>query len=129
MLLLGYLANWLPFVAVERAAFIYHFLPSLIHALLLCGVLLDAAIPLTPLLDGRVAVDHRLADVLTDELAGPIEGSVADGVRSPEGLRWLAAGGLIVVMAACFAFFAPFAYGVPMSHADLEARMWLEAWK
>ena len=129
LLLLGYLANWLPFVAVERAAFIYHFLPSLLHALLLSGVLLDAAIPPTRLLDGRAPVDPRLADALSDELAAPVEGSVVDGVRSPDALRWLVAGALITIMAACFAFFAPLAYGMPMSHADLDTRMWLDTWR
>ena len=27
LLFLGYAVNWLPFIAVERVAFIYHFLP------------------------------------------------------------------------------------------------------
>mmetsp|Transcript_13885 Transcript_13885/g.42281 ORF Transcript_13885/g.42281 Transcript_13885/m.42281 type:complete len:555 (-) Transcript_13885:699-2363(-) len=44
LLSLGYTINWLPFAAVARVAFLYHFLPSLLHALLLLGVALDTIV-------------------------------------------------------------------------------------
>ena len=40
----------------------------------------------------------------------------------------MAASAIITVMAASFGFFAPLAYGSPMSAADFEARMWLDSW-
>lgn len=46
----GYLVNWLPFVIVERVAFLYHFLPSMIYSLLLLGFMLDRILPPVPLL-------------------------------------------------------------------------------
>ena len=125
LLFLGYLANWLPFVAVERAAFLYHFLPSLIHALLLAGVMLDVVVPPVPLLRGRVPLDERLAGTVDDSLPG----LAADAAHAPDSLRWLVAGALIYVMAACFAFFAPLAYGIPLRHEEFEARMWLDSWR
>ena len=125
LLLLGYVANWLPFSYVERAAFIYHFLPALIHALLLAGVLLDAAVPPTPLLHGRTPSDPRLLEAMGDNPAAPI----GDGMAVPDGWRWLAAGALIYMMVACFAFFSPLAYCVAMSDADFDARMWLNSWR
>ena len=44
-LALGYLLNWLPFMIVERVAFLYHFLPSLIYSLLLLGFMFDRLVP------------------------------------------------------------------------------------
>ena len=29
----------------------------------------------------------------------------------------------------CFAFFAPLAYGTPLSHQEFESRMWLHGWR
>ena len=46
----GYLVNWLPFVIVERVAFLYHFLPSLLYSLLLLGFMLDRVLPPAPLM-------------------------------------------------------------------------------
>ena len=77
----------------------------------------------------RLPDTHVVVAGISDELAAPVEGSVVDGVRSPDALRWLVAGALITIMAACFAFFAPLAYGMPMSHADLDTRMWLDTWR
>ena len=126
LLLLGYVVNWLPFILISRVAFLYHFLPTLLHALLLVGVLLDLLIPATPLIsDARTPTDARLA-ALVDPASS---GAFADDVRAPDGARWLAASACIAVMAASFGFFAPLAYGTPMSTADFESRMWLESWK
>lgn len=116
LLLVGYLANWLPFVGVDRVAFIYHFLPALLHALLLLGLVADVALPSTPLLSGRAVGEAQ-------GVAG------ADAGRSADGVRWLVCGGLIGAMAACFAFFAPLGYGAPLSRAAFEGRMWSAAWR
>lgn len=40
-LLSGWLCNLLPYILVDRAAFIYHYLPGLFYGQLLCGVLFD----------------------------------------------------------------------------------------
>jgi dolichyl-phosphate-mannose--protein O-mannosyl transferase len=119
LLILGYLVNWLPFILVDRVAFIYHFLPSLLHALLLVGVLLDITVPSGTLMGSRTAADPRLAKAMDAD----------DGANAPEGVRWLVAGCIVHLMAACFAYFAPLAYGIPLSEADFKARMWLPSWE
>lgn len=125
LLLLGYLANWLPFVLVDRVAFVYHFLPSLFHALLLAGLLLDATASPAPFLAGRAPTDARLADVASSSATLRL---TTNHAHAEGGVRWLAAGALVHAMAACCAFFAPLAYGVPLSAADFDARMWLDSW-
>lgn len=40
-LLFGWLCNLIPYVLVDRAAFIYHYLPGLFYGELLCGLLVD----------------------------------------------------------------------------------------
>lgn len=37
----GWLINLLPYILVDRSAFVYHYLPGLLYAQLLCGVLVD----------------------------------------------------------------------------------------
>ena len=123
ILLVGYLANWLPFIAVDRVAFIYHFVPALLHALLLTGVMLDVLVPRTPLLARRIPLSHNHKGPykLTD--LGPESGYLDDS------MRWLVCGALVYLMAACFAFFAPLCYGTPMSARELDSRMWLRSWR
>jgi dolichyl-phosphate-mannose-protein mannosyltransferase len=41
IIIFGYLANMLPFMAVPRGMFLYHYLPALIFAILGIGLLLD----------------------------------------------------------------------------------------
>ena len=123
LLMVGYLCNWLPFMLVDRVAFLYHFLPSLLHALLLAGLLVDLAVAPTALLAMREADDPRLADCVE-----PSVGTSADGARHPEGKRWLVVGVVVYLFATCFAFFAPLAYGAPLSVHNFEARMWLPSW-
>ena len=114
LLLVGFLANLLPFAAVQRVAFLYHHLPALLHALLLLGVTFDLAVPRRPLVEPP--------DV--DDEADPIRAAAAE----PSALRWLVAAGVVAIFAATFAFFAPLVYGVPLSHAALASRDWLPAW-
>ena len=52
-------ADWLPFMLVERVAFIYHFLPALLHALLLLGIVVDVGVPNVPLIAHRRSPPNR----------------------------------------------------------------------
>ena len=114
LLLLGYGANWLPFVVVDRAAFLYHFLPSLLYGLLLAGAALDALVPPAPLMQPP------------DE---PTNDPLYLAALRPGSLRWLVCAGCVLGLACSFAFFAPLAYGVPLSDRDFEARLWTEGWR
>jgi len=123
LLLAGYFVNWLPFILVERVAFLYHFLPSLLLSLLLLGVVFDSVVPSTLDLTSRDLSTTseppsqwaRLSPVL--ELAA-----------IPDAPRWLALGLIIYAFATAYAFFAPLAYGNPLTSEELQARMWLKGW-
>ena len=115
LLLVGFLANLLPFAAVQRVAFLYHHLPALLHALLLLGVTFDLAVPRRPLVEPPVDAAEE---------ADPIRAAAAE----PSALRWLVAAAVVAIFAAAFAFFAPLVYGVPLSHAALASRDWLPGW-
>ena len=60
-LLAGWLCNLLPYILVDRAAFIYHYLPGLFYAQLLCGVMIDLlpvktrAVVMTICISGMIA--------------------------------------------------------------------------
>jgi len=125
-LLLGYLINWLPFIMVERVAFLYHFLPSLLFALMLLGVGFDAAIPSKAAL--LRSSDRQVSSKAHDAAAGVSEPMYR--LALDEGnVRWIAAAGIVAAMSLFFAFFAPLVYGPPMTHADFKARMWLKTWE
>lgn len=124
LLLVGYLGNWIPFVLVDRVAFLYHFLPSLLHALLLAGLLLDVAVPAKPLLATRDADDPRLLDSIA-----PGTGLCHDGASHNDARRWLVLGVIVYAFAASFAYFAPLVYGQPLSQEAFDARIWLPGWR
>ena len=127
LLLLGYIVNWLPFILIARVAFLYHFLPTLLHALLLTGLLLDLLLPSAPLLDkGRRPTDERLVELVDPSCSGAI---FAGDAHAQDGPRWLASGALIAAMAASFGFFAPLAYGISMSEKDFYSRIWVQGWQ
>jgi len=125
LLLVGYIANWLPFMLVERVAFIYHFLPALLHALLLLGIVVDVGVPNVPL------IAHRRPLLAAHGSNGggdaPVVGTEA--AHAPATLRWVVSGALIYAFAGCFAFFAPFAYGTALTKTQMEARFWLDTWR
>ncbi|KAL1507266.1 hypothetical protein AB1Y20_008115 [Prymnesium parvum] len=124
LLLAGYCVNWLPFILVERTQFLYHFLPSLVFALLLLGVLFDHFVPPSPLLRGRQADEKHAEAAAAVGLRLPH----LDAIEQPGGLRWLLLALLVYAFAGVFAFFAPLAYGFPLDAAAFEARMWLKSW-
>ena len=129
LLLLGYAFNWLPFIVVERVAFLYHFLPSLLHALLLLGLMLDVAVPPTSLLFGR-RLGRR--PILSGHVAhGPHEPPPlgTEAAHASNGRRWLVGGFFVYAMGGCFAFFAPLAYGVPLTKDEFDSRIWLSSWR
>ena len=133
VLLLGYFLNWLPFASVERVAFLYHFLPALLHALLLAGVVLDSLVPPTPLSHRRsqivdAGVDEQRAGSAYAEQATISAITLTNGTREPNGRRWLVCGVLVLIFASCLGFFSPIVYGVPLSKEGFRARMWLASW-
>jgi dolichyl-phosphate-mannose--protein O-mannosyl transferase len=125
LLLLGYALNWLPFILVERVAFLYHFLPSLLHALLLLGLVLDVAVPPISLLFGRMPIQSAHVAHGPDE--PPPLGTEA--AHAANGRRWLLSGFFVYAMGGCFAFFAPIAYGVPLTKDEFDSRIWVSSWR
>ena len=125
LLLLGYALNWLPFILVERVAFLYHFLPSLLHALLLLGLVLDVAVPPISLLFGRMPILSAHVTHGPDE--PPPLGTEA--AHASNGRRWFLSGFFVYAMGGCFAFFAPLAYGIPLTKDEFDSRIWLSSWR
>ena len=106
-----------------------HHRQALFHALVLAGLVLDVAIPSTPLLARRAPASApylaHLAKV--DEMAAPPFGTETG--HAVDSQRWLASAVLVIAFGGAFAFFAPLAYGAPLTSAEFEARMWLSTWK
>lgn len=124
-----------PVSAVERVAFLYHFLPPLLHALLLAGVLLDALVAPRPLSHNRArrgaaAVEASAASAGQQQLLdSPAAWRLTAAATDPDGRRWLVTFCIATLFAACFAHFAPLVYGVPMTKQSLDSRMWIATWR
>merc|ERR1740130_2664925 len=152
-LALGYLLNWLPFMIVERVAFLYHFLPSLIYSLLLLGFMFDRLVPNGKLM-AKPAAPAAAPAAASPPKTKKGKGASGAPTKQPEEeaaavsplvtkqpepfaalaatdgvLRWVVAAVLIQVMAASFAFFAPLMYGTPITKATLDSRMWFQGWR
>ncbi len=96
-------ANFLPFAAIERPMFLYHYLFSLLFCI--------------------AAVSIGL---------GLLAGWMTDGEkvwrfpsRRSAALYW----GILGVALAGFLFFAPISYGLPLSDSGLHHRIWLDSWR
>lgn len=99
-LLIAYLFNFMPFMAVSRVMFLYHYFLAFIFSLAAVCVLWDS---------------------ISDSL-------VAEGAISRKSL-WRVLGVLMSIIILSFIYFSPLTYGTPMSPADLQAHMWLKSWR
>lgn len=95
------------------------------HGLLLIGLMLDIFVPPLPVLHGRVPLIPEHSTRCHGGLPpGGLE--AASSCNSP---RWLVSGVLMYAFAGCFAFFAPLAYGVPLTEEEFQSRLWRAAWR
>jgi dolichyl-phosphate-mannose-protein mannosyltransferase len=99
----GWAANFLPFATIVRPMFLYHYF----FAFMFCIAAVSIGLGLLAgwMTDGEKAWQF------------PSRGSAA--------LYW----GILAVALACFLFFAPLSYGLPLSDGGLSARIWLGSWR
>lgn len=95
----AYLINLLPFVAVTRVMFLYHYFFSFLYSLI-------------------------FALLLWNDLARSTHGKQLEDNHNRRIYTWV-----IVAMVLGFIFFAPLSYGWPLSPAALRAHMWLQSWR
>jgi dolichyl-phosphate-mannose-protein mannosyltransferase len=89
-LLVGYLANFLPFIFITRGMFLYHYLSALVFACIITSYLID-----------RIENTKIRNNILI---------------------------GIAVLAFLGFIYFAPLAYGLPLSEKSFNAHMWLKSW-
>jgi dolichyl-phosphate-mannose-protein mannosyltransferase len=95
----AYLINFVPFMAVSRVMFLYHYFFSFIFSLM-CAVLLW----------NDLASDQRHHQL-----------------TSPDSRRIYAL--IVLLIMAGFLFFAPLTYGIPLTPTSLQTHMWLPSWR
>lgn len=105
MALLGvaWVANYVPFAAIERPMFLYHYLFSLLFCIAAVSIGLG-------LLAGWMTDGEKVWGF-------PSRGSAA------------LYGAILAVALAGFLYFAPISYGLPLSDGGLLGRIWLESWR
>lgn len=99
LLLIAYLMNYLPFVAVTRVMFLYHYFFSLIFSIILAVLLWD-------FMSSKLSQDDSKKKLLSGLYIG-----------------------IIVVICLAFIYFAPLSYGIPLSPTELQDRIWLQSWR
>jgi dolichyl-phosphate-mannose-protein mannosyltransferase len=95
----AYFINLLPFVAVARVMFLYHYFFSLVFSLI-------------------------FAVMLWNDLATNAHGHTLSRPRQQQVF-----GAILALVAITFLFFAPISYGSPLTPEGLQARMWLHTWR
>jgi dolichyl-phosphate-mannose-protein mannosyltransferase len=95
----AYLINFLPFTAVSRVMFLYHYFFSFLFSLIFAVLLWN--------------------DLATNK----------DGRQLTKPTHRRVFGAVLVAVALGFIFFAPLSYGLPLSPEGLQARMWLPSWR
>ena len=104
----GYLLNLVPYVLIARSKFVYHYMPALMVGAMLLALSMEAV----------WAWAARAA--AADAAAQRARAAVALAVSA-------AAFGLVT--AAFFYWGLPYTYGLKISHAQHEARMWMQKWR
>ena len=119
-LLFGYYINLVPYELIVRSKFVYHYVPALLHGVLLLVVVADAALAWAALPDGvtRPSVVHllrwRVAAVLWHHRVLAVR-------------LWL--GGVFAGVGVGFWYWGlPYAYGMPLTPEEHAARHWLAKW-
>lgn len=102
LLVIGYAANFLPFIGIVRVMFLYHYFFALIYSLALALLLLQ---------------------IVLEQFAG-----LQSGARHAQ-TRRIVYGTILAAAVASFIYFAPLTYGLPLSPASLQAHMWLKTWR
>ena len=100
LLLIAYLMNFVPFMAVTRVMFLYHYFFSFIFSLAAVCLLWDS-----------ISVIMVKQSVITRQT-----------------LLW-SLGAVAAAIIVGFVYFAPLSYGTPLSPSDLQAHMWLKSWR
>lgn len=101
---------YLPFAAIERPMFLYHYFFPLMFSLAAAAIgvgVLAGWLPAARL----SARSHRASWDLPR--------------GRPAWLFW----GILIVAAAGFAWFAPLSYGFPLTDAELSRRIWFDSWR
>ncbi len=107
----AYLMNLLPFVAVTRVMFFYHYFFSFIFSLIFVIVLWDE------LIKGGSAGSQ------------PARRGGVSSPKVPARAVAIAVAAIAIAVTVGFVFFAPISYGFPLSEGGLQARMWLTSWR
>jgi dolichyl-phosphate-mannose-protein mannosyltransferase len=102
-LLVGYLANFLPFSRIIRVMFLYHYFFALIYSLAAAVILLGIL--------GDYTADHPQFWKFS---------------RPRKQYLYLGVLGLAIIS---FLYFAPLSYGLPLTEPELQARDWLSSWR
>jgi dolichyl-phosphate-mannose--protein O-mannosyl transferase len=100
LLLIAYLINFVPFMAVPRVMFLYHYFYSFIFSLAAVCVLWDS---ITTTLVARGTLSRKTL------------------------LRALGVVTALIILG--FVYFLPLTYGIPLTPSDLQAHMWLQSWR
>jgi dolichyl-phosphate-mannose--protein O-mannosyl transferase len=95
----AYFINLLPFVAVARVMFLYHYFFSLIFSII-------------------------FAVMLWNDLASNAKGRT---LTTPRQRQIYAA--VLIIIALTFLYFLPISYGTPLTPGGLQAHMWLHSWR
>lgn len=106
LFLLGYFANLLPFIFVSRAAFLYHYLPSLIFAILALAMLFGAFLKPLPQKEEK---SYKIKKFLEEQQTKTCF------LSFPGKITFVLYFGFLTIVFLVFLFFMPLTYGLPIS--------------
>ena len=116
-LLFGYYINLVPYELIKRSKFVYHYVPALLHGVMLTVVVADIAM--------KWAALQFLRPPLW--LARSPLGATLWAKR--EVIVNCAVGGVFFIVALGFWYWGlPYAYGFPLSPEEHASRMWVSKW-
>jgi dolichyl-phosphate-mannose-protein mannosyltransferase len=95
----AFLINYLPFIGITRVMFLYHYFFAFLYSIIFAVMLWN--------------------DLATDRKGNQLE--------NESHRRYYIA--VLLIVTAGFLYFAPLSFGLPLSPAALQARMWLHTWR
>ena len=125
-LLAGWLTNLMPYILVERATWLYHYIPSLYFAQLLFAVAFDVAVGIVDTwAEGGEGKQGGKRLPLVERPCEPCEGGAIFRRKVRMTMMLLIPTAWI---AWNYVYFSPWSYSIPLTSEQHKRRQWLTSW-
>lgn len=146
--IVSYWLNLLPYIAVDRSAFIYHYMPALAYGEIIFALILEQCVheaysyvtdyirlrrlkllkKLDPVVDDADDATDDDTSTAVSELVSAVEDDETQALQKERWTGFAVLFFILMLVVPCFVYFSPLVYGFVLTQDQLQARRWLPRW-